>query len=147
MSGDTSVVDKITAVLFEKKACDVRVIDVREKTSLADFFVVCHATSEAHSRTLAAALSKASKESGPPLLATDAAGESEWKVLDYGDVIVHLFLAEARAFYDLEGIWTAKDPVAALEARQDLRQKRSGIDVRSLFSKATGGRKPTPRRT
>ena len=139
MSTETNTLEYVKTVLEDKKACSVKVIDVREKTSLADFFVICHATSAAHSKTLADALVKESKNNGVTLVSADTGGDGEWKVLDYGDVIVHLFLEEARHYYDLDSVWMAADPVEALAKRADLRRERKPIDVRSVFARASGG--------
>ena len=67
---------------------------------------------------------------------SDKSSSNEWKVLDYGDIIVHIFLEETRAYYDLEQVWKSDDPVSALQSRQELRAERKSIDVRSVFSKA-----------
>lgn len=136
---ENSTLNMIVEVLEDKQACDICVMDVHEKTSLADYFVVCHATSTTHCSTLLSALVKASKEDGS-LLRSDRSSSNEWKVLDYGDIIVHIFLEESRSFYDLEQIWKADDPIKALETREDLRTERKPIDVKSLFSKAMGNR-------
>jgi len=140
MNESTTTLEHLTAVLHDKKACEVSVIDVRDKTSLADFFVICHATSDAHSSTLADAVQRAGRDAGFKLISADTAGPADWKVLDFGDVIVHLFLETSRRFYDLESIWTADDPVEALERRQDLRRERKQVDARAVFTRAARGR-------
>jgi len=137
---ENSTLNSIIEVLEDKKACDITVMDVHEKTSIADYFVVCHGTSETHLSTLLSTLVKASKENNLDLLRSDRSSSKEWKVLDYGDIIVHIFLEESRSFYDLEQIWKSDDPIGALETRGDLRTERKPIDVKSLFSKAMGNR-------
>ena len=136
---DNSTLNAIVEVLEDKKACDINVIDVREKTSLADYFVVCHATSPTHSSTLVTSLEKASREQKMQLLRSDKSSSKEWKVLDYGDIIVHVFLEESRYYYDIEQVWKSDDPISVLQSRQDLRTERKPIDVKSLFSKAMSG--------
>ena len=96
MSGESAALSIIVSVLDEKKACDVKVIDVRGKTSLADHFVVCHATSATHGTTLVEAVRRACREAGLVPYGSDVSPPGEWMVLDYGDVILHLFLEVCR---------------------------------------------------
>lgn len=141
---ENSTLNSIIEVLESKKACDICVMDVHEKTSLADYFVVCHGTSPTHCSTLMSSLVMASKGTNS-LLRADKSSSNEWKVLDYGDIIVHIFLEDSRSFYDLEKIWQADDPIKALELRADLHSERKPIDVKSLFNKAMGNRSRSPK--
>ncbi len=92
-------------LVLDKKAEDVVVLDLREVSSVADFFVICSGTSEPHLKALAAAVSLGLKDQGMP--ANKQAGDpsSRWIVLDYGDVMVHLFHPEVRARFSLEHLW------------------------------------------
>lgn len=83
--------------LEDGKGEDVKVYDVRGKSSLADYFVVATGAAAPHLKALAKALPKAYRTSGDP--------ESGWMVSDYIDVVVHVFSAEARAYYALEKLW------------------------------------------
>ena len=143
MSEYSRALEIIKEVLEEKQAREVKVIDVKGKTSLADYFVICHASSNAHSKTLLESLIKKSKESEElKLLNSDTSGDQEWRVLDYGEVIVHLFLEDSRRFYDLDSIWSSANPVEALAKRADLREERKRtLDVRSIFSRARASSK------
>jgi ribosome-associated protein len=92
-------------LVLEKKAEDVVVLDLREVSSVADYFVICSGTSEPHLKALAGALTLGLRERGirPPRQAGDPA--SRWVVLDYGAVLVHLFHPEVRARFSLEHLW------------------------------------------
>ena len=79
------------------KAADVKTYDVRGKSGLTDFFVVATGAAAPHLKALAKALPKAYRTSGDP--------ESGWIVVDYIDVVVHVFSPEARAYYALEKLW------------------------------------------
>ncbi|MGN0833025.1 MAG: ribosome silencing factor [Kiritimatiellia bacterium] len=79
------------------KAREIRVYDVRGKSGLTDFFVVATGAAAPHLKALARALPKAYRVSGDP--------ESGWIVADFLDVVVHVFSAEARAYYALEKLW------------------------------------------
>ena len=90
----------LAKALEDAKAVDVKVYDVRGKSSLADFFVVATGAAAPHLKALVRELPKAYRVSGDP--------ESGWIVADYIDVVVHVFSAEARAYYQLEKLWETK---------------------------------------
>jgi ribosome-associated protein len=92
-------------MLEERKAMDILLLDVQSVTILADYFVLCTATSERHLGALAGDLSKQLKADVGRPMGIEGEPESGWQLVDYGDVVVHLFLAETRVFYDLEGLW------------------------------------------
>ena len=89
---------ELAKALEDTKATDVKVYDVRGKSGFTDFFVVATGAAAPHLKALAKALPKAYRVSGDP--------ESGWIVCDYIDVVVHVFSAEARAYYALEKLWT-----------------------------------------
>jgi ribosome-associated protein len=88
---------ELVAALSDAKGEDIRVYDVRGKSGLTDFFVVATGAAAPHLKALIKALPKAYRTSGDP--------ESGWIVSDYVDVVVHVFSAEARAYYALEKLW------------------------------------------
>jgi len=87
----------LAKALEDTKAQDVKTYDVREKSGFTDFFVVATGAAAPHLKALVKALPKAYRVSGGP--------ESGWIVSDYVDVVVHVFSAEARAYYALEKLW------------------------------------------
>jgi ribosome-associated protein len=91
--------------LDEKKAGDVRVLDVRGVSSITDFLVIATATSEPHVRALRVELEKAVDSAKVHLLHVDTAHESGWAVMDAFDVMVHVFTPEKRSLYSLEKLW------------------------------------------
>jgi ribosome-associated protein len=95
--------------LDEKKAVDLRVLDVSAQSSITDFLVLATGTSEPHLRALRVELEKAIDASQNPIIGMETAQESGWIVVDVFDVMVHLFTADARAKYGLENLW--KDAV------------------------------------
>jgi len=92
---------ELAALLEDAKAADVKTYDVRGKSGIADFFVVATGAAAPHLKALLRALPKARRISGDP--------ESGWIVGDYTDVVVHVFSPEARAYYQLEKLWTRQD--------------------------------------
>jgi ribosome-associated protein len=99
--------------LEEKKAGEVTVLDVSAQSSITDYLVIATATSSPHLRALRVELEKALDGAGVHLVGMDTVQESGWMVIDAFDVMVHLFLADARARYGLERLWRDADPVAA----------------------------------
>ncbi len=95
--------------LDDKKAGDLRVLDVSAQSSITDFLVLATGTSEPHLRALRVELEKVIDASGTRIVGMELAQESGWLVIDAFDVMVHLFLPELREKYQLERLW--KDAV------------------------------------
>ncbi len=102
----------IAKVLDRKKASDVKVLKVRDLTVLADYFVIATGTSSTHVKSLAEEVEFQLGEQGVKALRTEGYDAKNWILLDYGEVIVHVFYPEARSFYDLEHLWADAEPVA-----------------------------------
>lgn len=96
----------IAAVTWELKALNTVVIDLRGRVSYTDFVVVCSGTSDRHVHAIANRVDEAMREAGRPPLSTEGTEEGRWALLDYGDLIVHVFNQKARKDYDLERMWT-----------------------------------------
>jgi ribosome-associated protein len=109
-----SVID----ALEELKAKDVREIDVRGKTSIADLLVIASGTSARHVKSLADEVSKYAKKAGVMPLGVEGEQEGEWVLVDLGDVIVHVMLPRIREFYGLERLWTVGDHGHEVDAAQ-----------------------------
>ncbi|HZS94880.1 MAG TPA: ribosome silencing factor [Chloroflexota bacterium] len=100
-----SVARKIVDVAVDRKASDVTLVEVGKVTTLADYFVIATGNSERQLRAVANAIREAMKEDGITLLREEGPADAGWILLDYGQVIVHLFSEEQRAYYDLERRW------------------------------------------
>jgi ribosome-associated protein len=96
-------------VLAEKKAGDLRVLDISEQSSITDFLVLATGTSEPHLRALRVEIEKALDAAKAHIVGIETAQDSGWTVVDTFDVMVHLFTPENRAKYRLESLW--KDAV------------------------------------
>jgi ribosome-associated protein len=99
----------VIAALEELKAKDVREIDVRGKTSIADLLVIASGTSARHVKSIADEVVKFAKKAGVMPLGVEGEQEAEWVLVDLGDVIVHVMLPRVREFYGLERLWTVGD--------------------------------------
>ena len=96
---------RIGALGAEHKAIDLRAYDVRELTVVADSFVMCSAASEPQLRAIFNGVREGMKAMGVTPLHTEGSFHGGWLVMDYGNVIFHIFREEAREFYDLDGFW------------------------------------------
>ena len=95
----------VLAALEDAKASDVRQLDVRRLTDITDWMVVASGTSTRHVLALADHVRTQVKAQGLSPIGTEGESGSDWVLLDYGDVVVHLMLPDTRGFYDLEGLW------------------------------------------
>lgn len=99
-------VRQICKILSDKKAYGIVYIDVESKTSLCDYFIICSGRSSTQVKSLAENLEeKMDKEHGITPRRREGVREGRWAVLDYQDVIVHIFNDEERDFYRLERLW------------------------------------------
>jgi ribosome-associated protein len=93
-------------VVEDKKAEDIMLLDLRPDAVIADFFVIANGNSDRQLRALVENVREAVKTTCTRLpFAVEGTSESGWVLMDYGDVIIHLFLEEKRNYYDLEGLW------------------------------------------
>ena len=99
----------VIAALEDLKAKDIREIDVRGKTSIADLLVIASGTSARHVKSIADEVVKFAKKAGVMPLGVEGEQEAEWVLVDLGDVIVHVMLPRIREFYGLERLWTIGD--------------------------------------
>jgi len=106
----------VIAALEDLKAKDIREIDVRGKTSIADLLVIASGTSARHVKSIADEVVKFAKQAGVMPLGVEGEQEAEWVLVDLGDVIVHVMLPRIREFYGLERLWTVGDRDAEGEA-------------------------------
>ena len=103
------LLDNVRAAVEELKAKDVVQIDVRGKTSIADFLVIASGTSSRHVKSIADEVIRFAKQLGAMPLGVEGEREAEWVLVDLGDVVVHVMLPRVREFYALERLWTVGD--------------------------------------
>lgn len=92
-------------LLDNKKATDIVVLDIRSVTSLGDYFVIASGSSSTQVKALAAELEDKLAKEGVEPGRVEGESSAMWVLMDYNDVIVHVFLAETRDFYCLERLW------------------------------------------
>jgi len=96
---------KTTEFIFNKKGFDVVLLDLRELTSFADFFVICSADSDTQVKAIADEVDRGLRDEGIKCWHREGYQALSWVLLDYVDVVVHVFKKEAREFYSLEKLW------------------------------------------
>lgn len=104
--------DAIIAAAEDKKANYITALDLRGKTVIADFFIICSGTSNIHIRSVADGIMEAMEKRGIRQRRIEGYSEASWVLLDYGDNIVHVMSEEQRDFYGLEKLWTGQAPPA-----------------------------------
>ena len=98
----------------EKKARGIVRLDIRQKSTIADYFVICEGDTDRQVRAITDSIIEACKAKGVRPLRTAGYDDGSWVVLDYASVIVHVFLPGERSYYDLESLWKGPARKAAL---------------------------------
>ena len=104
-SGIVHHVHKISELMLTKKALDVKIIDVRNITTLTDFFVICTSESGPQTRAISDHIHKQMKKDGMKAWHIEGYENLAWVLLDYVNIVVHIFSQESREYYDLERLW------------------------------------------
>jgi ribosome-associated protein len=97
--------DSITNFIFNKKGFDVKILDLRQLTAMADYFVICSADSDTQVKAIADEIDKNLKDEGIRLWHKEGYKGLNWVLLDYVDVVVHIFKKDVRTYYNLERLW------------------------------------------
>ena len=100
---------------MSKKALDVKVLDLRDITSFADFFVVCSGANPRQIQAISEEIGLQLKERGEYPVSVEGFENADWILADYGDCLIHVFSEKARAYYDLERLWRHAKTVAIPE--------------------------------
>jgi len=113
--------EKIANVTFNKKAFDVKILDLRNLATFADFFIICSADSDTQVKAIADEVDKSLRDEGIKCWHKEGYMALSWVLLDYVDVVVHIFKKESREFYNIEKLWgdaptiDVEDPVLKKE--------------------------------
>jgi ribosome-associated protein len=111
--------DIIVAGAEDKKANYITALELRGKTLIADFFIICSGTSNIHIRAIADGIIEAMEKYGIRQRRIEGYSEATWVLLDYGDIIVHVMSEEQRSFYGLETLWTSNARAADQETSDE----------------------------
>jgi len=100
------LVNKIVEAIGDKKGTDISVIDIQSITEIADYFVICSGTSTTHIKTIADEIEFQLGKTGIEVYHKEGYDTARWILLDYADVVIHVFHQEDRDFYKLERLWS-----------------------------------------
>jgi ribosome-associated protein len=113
-----------------KKAFDLVLLDMKKITSFTDYFLICSGKSDRQVQAIAQAIDEEMDEQGIRPLGQEGKTEGRWVLMDFEDVVVHIFLEPVRAFYDLEGLWIDA-PRIDLEKGESLGESSPGSKKRT----------------
>ncbi len=111
---------------LDKKATDVKILDLRKLSTICDFFVICSASVEVHAKAIADSIIENLEKKGIRAWHHEGYQASRWILLDYVDVVVHIFLNEVREFYELEKLWGDAKTEELSEVKEASLVKRTG---------------------
>ena len=100
-----AVAQRAAALALDLKAQDVRILNLKGVTDVTDFFVIASGTSDTHVRAVAQHIAEELKKEGTPVHHEEGLSTGRWALLDYVDVVVHVFHPTLRSFYQLERLW------------------------------------------
>ena len=112
---------------LEKKAKDLVILNVKEISGFADYFIICSGTSDRQVRAIASAIQENLKKAGILPLGVEGEATGRWILLDYDDVILHVFLESVRTFYDLERLWSEAPRMAVPDDTVSLKALTKGM--------------------
>jgi len=129
-----TLANSIADLIFNKKGYDVRILDLREIVSFADYFVICSADSDTQVKAISDEIDKSLKDQGVKCWHKEGYRALNWVLLDYVDVVVHIFKKEMREYYNIEKLWgdapavDVKDP--ALRKTGTVKEKKTARKVK-----------------
>ncbi len=104
-SDSYTLAKQIISYAQDKKAHDIVLLDISELSSIADYFIICHGEADLHVKAIADKIMEGTSEQGTDVWHYEGYEYFHWVLLDYVDVVVHIFLQDYRKYYNLERLW------------------------------------------
>ena len=111
MLNPKEIANEVTKALDAKKGQNIKLLKLDRVSSLADYFLICTGTSNAHVKTLCDYAEYTLEQLGEQMLSREGHRGNSWELLDYGSIVVHVYTEVARKFYDLDRLWADADLV------------------------------------
>ncbi|MBM3156761.1 MAG: ribosome silencing factor [Chloroflexi bacterium] len=108
------IAKKATEAALDKQATDILMLDIRQISSFADYFVICSADSDRQINAICDEIDRVLSKNGVHLYRREGDADSGWVILDFSRVIVHVFAQSQREYYDLEHLWSKATPVVRI---------------------------------
>ena len=102
---------------LEKKAFDITIVELKKASSLTDYFLICSGRSDRQVQAIAQSIEEKMGEQGIRPLGEEGMREGRWVLMDYDDVVIHIFYDQVRRYYDLEGLWIEAPRINPLEEK------------------------------
>ncbi len=118
---------RCTNAALDKKAKNLIILKVKELSSFTDYFIICSGTSDRQVKGIAASIEETLKKSGILPLGIEGENSGNWILMDYGDVIIHIFYEPTREFYDIERLWSDVPNMAVGETVEKLTSLDDGM--------------------
>jgi len=99
------LVNLISNLILQKKGSNILILDLKKQTTITDYFIICSSSSDTQSKAIADHIIKETKIIGQKPWHNEGYKNLSWVLLDFVDVVVHIFLKDVRKFYNLEGLW------------------------------------------
>jgi ribosome-associated protein len=106
---------KIVEIVSDRKAEEIVMLDISKLSIISDFFVICSGTSDRHVKAIAREVDEKLGDQGIEPMNVEGLNEGEWVLMDYADVVVHIFIPATRENYRLEQLWSGAQPVLVIQ--------------------------------
>ena len=127
-----TLANRISELIFNKKGYDVKILDLKEVASFTDYFIICSADSDTQVKAIADEVDKSLRDQGMKSWHKEGYRALNWVLLDYVDVVVHIFKKDVREYYNLEKLW-GDAPVVEVE---DPTLKKAEVKIKKTIRKA-----------
>ena len=118
------IIDRIVELIFNKKGYNVKILDLRNLTTITDYFIICTGDSDTQVKAIADEVDKRMRDEGVRSWHTEGYRSLNWVLIDFVDIVVHVFKKESREFYNLEKLWgdapviIAEDPLLKVPVKR-----------------------------